>query len=126
MKEKYFHTSVTRIANLEAIDYQVDSVPRANWQSGDFVVGEINPDPSRLPIELSSGRMTEVAEGDLIVGAFGKRYATLEATGNWEAITSDGHMHALTGAGFARLMRIPNDASASTAFNEVSRACTHP
>lgn len=103
MKEKYFHTSVTRTANLEAIDYQVKSVPRANWQRGDFVVGEINPAPSSLPIELSNGRMTEVAEGDLIVGAFGKRYATLEATGNWEAISSDGQMHALTGAGLLGL-----------------------
>ena len=33
------------------------------------------------------------------VGAFGKRAATLEATGDWAAIGDDGSMEALTGAG---------------------------
>ena len=56
--------------------------------------------PSRLSqIELTSGRMVEVVEGDLIVGAFGVRYATLEAVGGWQGIGHDRMMEALTGAG---------------------------
>ena len=38
-------------------------------------------------------------EGTPAVGAFGKRAATLEATGDWAAIGDDGSMEALTGAG---------------------------
>ena len=34
-----------------------------------------------------------------MIGAFGKRAATLEATGDWAAIGDDGSMEALTGAG---------------------------
>jgi hypothetical protein len=43
--------------------------------------------------------MVEVAKGDLIVGAFGVRYATLEAVGGWQGIGHDRQMEALTGAG---------------------------
>jgi hypothetical protein len=43
--------------------------------------------------------MVEVVEGDLIVGAFGVRYATLEAVGGWQGIGRDRLMEALTGAG---------------------------
>jgi len=40
-----------------------------------------------------------VAQGDLVVGALGTRYATLEVTGGWEQIEEDGQMYALTSAG---------------------------
>lgn len=43
--------------------------------------------------------MIEATQGDLVVGAFGKRYATLEATGDWERIGPDGRLHALTEGG---------------------------
>ena len=36
---------------------------------------------------------------DLVVGALGERYATLEATGTWKEVEEDGKMHILTGAG---------------------------
>ena len=56
--------------------------------------------PHRLSlIELSNGRMVEVVEGDMIVGAFGVRYATLETVGGWQGIGHDQMMEALTGAG---------------------------
>ena len=38
-------------------------------------------------------------EGTPAVGAFGKRAATLEATGDWAAIGDDGSMEALTEQG---------------------------
>jgi hypothetical protein len=43
--------------------------------------------------------MIEAEETDLIVGAFGKRHATLDATGDWETIGLDGVFHALTEGG---------------------------
>ena len=43
-------------------------------------------------IELSDGRMMQVDIGDRLLGAFGVRFATLEATGTWEAIGPDGRM----------------------------------
>ncbi len=99
MNDRYFHSSVTRISNFKDISIEVVKIPRVQWEGGDYIVGEVDPNPSNLPIELTSGRMIHVAEGDQIIGAFGKRFATLEATGNWESIADDGQMHALTGAG---------------------------
>jgi len=50
-------------------------------------------------LELPDGRMTEVMEDDLLVGAFGTRIATLEAVGDWRAIDASGELNALTAAG---------------------------
>jgi hypothetical protein len=44
--------------------------------------------------------MAELLEGDLVVGAFGVRRATLEAVGDWQSIASDGRMEDMTEAGF--------------------------
>jgi hypothetical protein len=56
--------------------------------------------PSALyKIEISNGRMVDMMEGDLVIGALGKRAATLEGVGDWEVVGEDGNMHALTGAG---------------------------
>ena len=43
--------------------------------------------------------MIEAVDDDLLIGAFGKRHATLDATGDWEAIGPDGRFHALTEGG---------------------------
>ena len=99
MNTRYFFTSLTRISNLNRRPFTVRPCLRAEWSMGDYIVGEVNPDPSRLPIELYNGRMINVAEGDLVIGARGTRHATLEATGDWTEIGPDGEMHALTGAG---------------------------
>ncbi len=99
MNNNYFFSSLTRLSDLQASNFSLQKLPKHQWNAGDFVVGEINPDPSRLPVELVNGRMVELAEGDLLVGAFGTRYATLEATGTWEEIGEDLQMNALTGAG---------------------------
>ena len=100
MTARYFFASLTRISNLPDTDFTVERLPHAAWDTGDYVVGEVNPHHKGLSaIELTTGRMIEVTGGDLIVGAFGKRCATLEAVGDWQAIGDDLQMEALTSAG---------------------------
>jgi len=103
---RYFFASLTRIADLHERELEVVPVGRERWANGDYVVGEVS-NHSTVPIELASGRMAEVFRGDLVVGALGRRRATLEAVGSWESIGDDGVMHSLTGAGlFGRIESI--------------------
>lgn len=100
MQTRYVLTSVARIANLERGDFEVRPLPRGDWANGDYVAATVTGKPSSLyRVELTNGRMIEAMEGTVIIGAFGKRAATLEATGDWEAVEADGAMQALTGAG---------------------------
>ncbi|MDH3608368.1 MAG: DUF1611 domain-containing protein [Gammaproteobacteria bacterium] len=95
----YVYTSVTRISDLAAQEFKVQPVDSAQWQTGDYVVGRVLSTAGVMHnIELPSGRMIEVFEDDLVIGAFGERMATLEAVGNWQAITND-TFNALTSAG---------------------------
>ena len=95
-----FMTSVTRISDLSARGFETRSLPREHWDSGDYVVARVSNNHGRLStLELPDGRMTEVMEDDLLVGAFGTRVATLEAVGDWRAIDASGELHALTAAG---------------------------
>ena len=98
MRERFFLTSVTRNSDLDRSRFAVDLLPRSQWQSGDYVVGEILNTP-RYETELDSGRMILNMKGDLLVGAFGSRAATLEGVGDWKEIGTDLRMQALTGAG---------------------------
>ncbi|MCB9176297.1 MAG: DUF1611 domain-containing protein [Caldilineae bacterium] len=100
MQPKYLFGSVTRIAGLRERDFEVRPVPRADWDGGDYVVGEvIQPVRGGLCIELPTGRHAEPMIGDLVVGALGHRAATLEMTGDWHAIGPDGRIDFLTAAG---------------------------
>lgn len=91
---------MTRIADLEDRPFEVRPLPRDQWETGDYVVGEvISPSGNHLVVELPTGRMVEVMEGDLVVGAFGVRRATLEAVGEWQSIGEDGVMEAMTEGG---------------------------
>lgn len=100
MKQRYFYTSLTRISDLPERSFRVEPLPRRRWETGDYVVGEVVSAPGGLSrIELPSGRMVEVVQGDQVVGAFGVRYATLEAVGGWQNIGHDRVMEALTAAG---------------------------
>lgn len=103
-------TSLTRIAPIEANHpggtiqlsgrYGTRPFSRGDWQTGDYVVGRVRADsPLRLPFELCSGRLVEVGAHDLVVGALGRRTATLEVVGDWREIGSDGVFEALTPAG---------------------------
>lgn len=91
--------SLARIADFGRESYEIQELDRRHWSSGDFVVGKITGVRSELyRIECTSGEMIPVEAGDLVVGAFGHRAATLEGAGSYKRI-DDGHMHALTSAG---------------------------
>jgi hypothetical protein len=100
MNPRYVFTSVCRIADFDSSDFDVKPLPRAQWATSDYVAAQIVGSPSRLyGLELTTGRLMEAMEGMLVIGAFGTRAATLEATGDWRRVGDDGVMHALTGAG---------------------------
>ena len=90
--------SVTRIAWLD--ETTVAPLTRDQWGSGDYVLCEVVDDTGRPnSIETATGRMGEVIDGDLVVGALGVRSATLEAVGSWRRVGDDLRLHALTRAG---------------------------
>ena len=92
-------SSLTRISDLDTEPYQVEKIDRDHWDHGDYVLGEIlGPRNRLLQFELASGRMIQALRRDHIVGAFGNRAATLEATGSYRDIKGN-TMHAMTSAG---------------------------
>lgn len=113
MNPRYLFGSLTRISPLPEADFELRGIDRERWQTGDYVVGEVLPRPgSHQQLEITTGRMVRVAEGDLVVGALGRRAATLEAVGDWEAVGEDLRLEALTsaallGKGTSRSWRLP-------------------
>lgn len=99
MRERLFFTSVARIADLEEVPFSIRTLDRASWEMGDYVLAEVMETASRRLIELCTGRVIDVTEGDLLIGAFGRREATLEATGDWSRIEEDGRCEILSGGG---------------------------
>ena len=95
-----FYSSVTRISDLEERPYDVEAIGRERWATGDYVICEVRgrSTPTYL-VEMCSGRMAPVLEGDLVIGALGKRAATVDAVGSWEAIGDDNKLHSLTAGG---------------------------
>lgn len=97
---KYFYSSLTRISDLREKGFHVAPLPREDWNEGDYVVGQVaSRTGALLRVELQSGRMIEVVEGDLVIGGLGSRRATLDAVGDWRDIEADGIFHALTAGG---------------------------
>lgn len=92
--------SVARTTNFQTGSYGVALRGRDEWETGDYVAGEVIG-RAGLPweVETETGRIVEVIEGDILVGAFGRRAATLEAVGDWRDIGDDLRMHGLTRAG---------------------------
>ena len=100
MNSKYIFTSMLRISDLDQKQFSIEKLDKVKWKTGDYVLGEIIDSGSDiLKVELINGRMRSIMNGDLVVGALGERYATLEATGTWKEVEDDGKMHLLTGAG---------------------------
>ena len=100
MDHKYIYASLTRISDLAEKGFEVKELPRKKWETGDYVVSEIlNEGGESLQIELPNGRMRGVIAGEMVVGALGERFATLEATGSWRNVADDLKMTVLTGAG---------------------------
>jgi hypothetical protein len=93
-------TTVTRIADIDSTATSIVPISRSRWATGDYVVGRVTGVSRALhQVELPNGRMADVARGELVTGALGRRAATLEAVGDWRDVTDDGHMHLLTSAG---------------------------
>lgn len=97
--DQIMHASVTRISDLDAVPYGIESLERVHWATGDYVAARVVALPAVQSLELPTGRLMELTESDLVVGALGRRYATLELTGSWEAVGPDGAMALLTGGG---------------------------
>lgn len=96
--------SLTRISNLETTPFEIHPIPRNQWDTADYVVTEVLSRPGPFSrVELKTGRLVEVLQGDQILGALGDRAATLEATGEWRQINDMLLCDLLTPAGlFAR------------------------
>jgi hypothetical protein len=100
MRRHYFFSSVTRCSDLWANPFDTAALERTEWRMGDFVVGRVTGERTRLyECETKTGRMAELVPGDLLVGALGERAATLEGVGDWRAIGTDLEFEALTSAG---------------------------
>ena len=97
-------TTVTRIADLDSRATSVVPISRGRWATGDYVVARVRSFSRTLrQVELPSGRMADLGRGELVMGALGRRAATLEAVGDWRAVTDDGRMQLLTSAGLLGL-----------------------
>jgi hypothetical protein len=92
--------STTRISDLPGRPVELEAVQSDAWATGDYVAVEILDGPG-LPyfVEAPNGRMAMAGAGDTLVGALGRRAATLETAGDWRAVGEDLLMHPLTAAG---------------------------
>jgi len=91
--------SLARIADFDERPYDVETVDQSEWETGDYVVGEVNGVPTELyRVEDCDGEMLASLPGDRVIGALGVRAATLEGVGSWMDVVQ-GKMHALTSAG---------------------------
>jgi hypothetical protein len=108
MSDRNVLASVTRISDLADGQFELRRVAREHWRHADYVAATVTGEPSSLyRVELGNGRLVEVMEGTRVIGALGRRAATLEATGDFEHIGDDGVMHELTGAGlFGKLVSL--------------------
>lgn len=90
-------TSVTRIAPLEERAWDATEQPRADWQTGDYVLARVTerPDPGNR-VENRHGRRVELMEGETLVGALGTRRATLDKVGGWRDVRENKRMQVLT------------------------------
>jgi hypothetical protein len=92
-------TSLTRIGDFAERPVEVKEIPRHAWSTGDYVIGEVLGSGSvPYEIEAPNGRAVEVAPGDLVLGALGRRAATLQIVGDWRAVRS-GRLETLSRAG---------------------------
>lgn len=91
--------SLARIADFGNSNFDVRGLPRSQWETGDYVEGEVVGMPTELyRVEDRSGHIVKVEPGDWVIGAFGERAATLEGVGGWRDIGDNGIMHSLTSA----------------------------
>lgn len=94
------HSSVTRIAELENREYDVEALDREDWSTGDYVFARVTERPrSEVRVENPRGRPVELMEGETVVGALGTRRATRGFVGGWRDVEDDGVMQVMTRGG---------------------------
>lgn len=98
-QHKVFLGSLARLSSIRE-PLTLEELPREQWQTADFVVGEFVSAGGPLSrVELDTGRLIDVIRGDRLLGALGSRAATLEAVGDWRDVGEDGLMDLMTPAG---------------------------
>jgi hypothetical protein len=97
--KRYFFSSLTRITSFTQENINFKTKPISEWKTGDYISCRVSGSPGTVELELPSGRLAEVAEGDIIIGSIGDRHATLEATGTWKKVKEDGKMQLISAAG---------------------------
>ena len=97
------YPSVTRIADIEEVPYQVAPLQREMWSSGQYVMFEVTDENETRSYEMerADGRSAQVFVGDKVIGALGKRAATLQAVGDWEVADGPADLALLNIAGVA-------------------------
>jgi hypothetical protein len=95
------YPSVTRISDLPAEPFAVAPLPMSEGANGQYVVVEVlgEGDPRSYEIERVDGRIAHISPGDQLVGALGRRAATLQCVGEWESVESPARMDMLSIAG---------------------------
>jgi len=94
------HASVTRIADLENREYEVESRSKEDWEAGEYVLARLTRRPAPdARMENPQGRRVELMEGETVVGALGTRRATRGYVGGWRDVGDDGVMNVMTGGG---------------------------
>ena len=95
-----YYASLGRIADFQTNPYDVRALEKTQWDAGDFVLTEVvGKERSDLyVVENRQGEMMPVEAGDRVIGALGRREATLEGVGSYEDVIKS-EMHALTSAG---------------------------
>ena len=64
-----------------------EPLPRSEWATGDYVIGRVLGSGSvPFSIEAPTGRLVEIVPGDLVLGALGRRTATLQLVGDWREV----------------------------------------
>lgn len=92
--------SVARIADFERYPPGMEFLPRQRWATGDYVICEMQgPEPASFQVETPSGLCEQIGPGDRLLGALGRREATLEVVGDWRAVSDDLAIDTLTSAG---------------------------
>jgi hypothetical protein len=122
---RLIYGSVARIADFEDRPPTPAPIERDEWATGDYVIGRVL-DSGSIPfsLEAPSGRLVEVIPGDLLLGALGRRTATLQLVGDWRGIDeADPTLETLNAAGvLGRITSAPLPRPASVSLEYLGHA----
>jgi hypothetical protein len=92
--------SITRTAGFDRRPPAVEPRPREAWETGDYVICELLDSGVEAPtLEDAAGERVEIGPGDRVIGALGRRAATLKVVGDWREVGDDMTFDLLTAAG---------------------------